>query len=287
MISPGNTGALVAGSLKLRPARRRGPAGHCHAHSLAHAAISSCWMPAPTPVANRCTWRSSPSWAASTPGKFSAANNPRVGILSNGTEDTKGNELTREAARLCTQLDLNFIGNVEGFDLFNDDVDVVVCDGSSATSSEDVREPRLRDDAPAQERTDGQSRAQARRAAVAQDAFRSIKRRMDPEVYGGAALLGFNGTVIKAHGSARERAIMNAIRVTTEEISHRVNQIISQRNRARQRTPGRRRNRRFPVRPRMSPSIRPQVQEPPRPATTSRAAPAPSPASAPTCPPKS
>ena len=65
-------------------------------------------------------------------------------------------------------------------------------------------------------------------ALLAQNAFRSIKRRMDPEGFGGAPLLGFNGTVMKAHGSARERAIANAIRVTTENIQHHVNQTIAQ-----------------------------------------------------------
>jgi glycerol-3-phosphate acyltransferase PlsX len=64
-------------------------------------------------------------------------------------------------------------------------------------------------------------------ALLAQNAFRAIKRRMDPEGFGGAPLLGFNGTVMKAHGSARERAIANAIHVTTENIQHRVNQIIA------------------------------------------------------------
>ena len=58
---------------------------------------------------------------------------------------------------------------------------------------------------------------------------------MDPEVYGGAPLLGFNGTVIKAHGSARERAMANAIRVAVREIQHRVNQTIARRNCPRQR----------------------------------------------------
>jgi glycerol-3-phosphate acyltransferase PlsX len=63
---------------------------------------------------------------------------------------------------------------------------------------------------------------------LAQNAFRTIKRRMDPDGFGGAPLLGFNGTVMKAHGSARERAIANAIRVTTENIQHHVNLIIAQ-----------------------------------------------------------
>jgi glycerol-3-phosphate acyltransferase PlsX len=63
-------------------------------------------------------------------------------------------------------------------------------------------------------------------AFLSQGAFRSLKRRLDPEVYGGAVLLGLNGNVIKAHGSSRERAIMNAIRVAAEEVRHGMNEII-------------------------------------------------------------
>jgi glycerol-3-phosphate acyltransferase PlsX len=62
---------------------------------------------------------------------------------------------------------------------------------------------------------------------LSRGAFRSLKQRLDPEVYGGAVLVGLNGIVVKAHGSSRERAIMSAIRVATEEISHGINQIIS------------------------------------------------------------
>src|SRR5204863_6565116 len=65
-------------------------------------------------------------------------------------------------------------------------------------------------------------------ALLAQNAFRAIRRRMDPEVYGGAPLLGFNGTVLKAHGSARERAIASAIRATVENLQHQVNQTIAE-----------------------------------------------------------
>jgi glycerol-3-phosphate acyltransferase PlsX len=153
---------------------------------------------------------------------------PRVGILSIGSEDSKGNELTLEAFKLCKQLDLNFIGNVEGHDLFENRVDVVVCDGfvgnivlKSCESLALALFGMLK-----RELT-----ASARRklgALLAQNAFRAIRRRMDPEVYGGAPLLGFNGTVLKAHGSARERAISSAIRVTTETLQHQVNQNISQ-----------------------------------------------------------
>jgi glycerol-3-phosphate acyltransferase PlsX len=64
-------------------------------------------------------------------------------------------------------------------------------------------------------------------AYLAKGAFHTIRRRMDPEVHGGAPLLGFNGMVFKAHASARERAVASAIRVTTEAVQHRVNQIIA------------------------------------------------------------
>jgi len=149
--------------------------------------------------------------------------NPRVGILSIGTEDSKGNELTLEAFRLCKQLDLNFVGNVEGHDLFRNHVDVVVCDGfvgnivlKSCESLALAMFSMLK-----RELTANPQRQLG--ALLAKNAFRAIRRRMDPEVYGGAPLLGFNGVVLKAHGSARERAIASAIRVTTENLQHHVN----------------------------------------------------------------
>ena len=154
--------------------------------------------------------------------------NPRVGILSVGTEETKGNELTLGAFKLCKQLNLNFIGNIEGHDLFRNHVDVVVCDGfvgnvvlKTCESLAMAMFSMLRRELTANPR-------RQLGALLAQNAFRAIKRRLDPEGYGGAPLLGFNGVVMKAHGSARERAIANAIRVTTETIQHHVNQVIAE-----------------------------------------------------------
>jgi len=152
---------------------------------------------------------------------------PRVGILSIGTEDSKGNELTLEAFKLCQRLNIHFIGNIEGHDLFKDHVDVVVCDGFvgnivlktceslavamfSMLKREFMRNPK---------RQIG--------AYLAQNAFQVIRRRMDPEVHGGAPLLGFKGIVFKAHGSARERAVASALRVTAEAVQHHVNDIIA------------------------------------------------------------
>jgi phosphate acyltransferase len=148
---------------------------------------------------------------------------PRVGLLSIGTESSKGNELTLEAFQMCKQLDLNFLGNVEGHDLFEDRADVVVCDGfvgnvvlKSCESLALAMFSMLKRELTANPR-------RQLGALLAQNAFRAIRRRMDPEVYGGAPLLGFNGAVLKAHGSARERAIASAIRVTTENLQHQVN----------------------------------------------------------------
>src|SRR4029077_5241720 len=152
---------------------------------------------------------------------------PRVGILSNGSEETKGNELTRESARLCSLLDLNCIGHVEGFHLFEDAVDVVVADGFTGNvglkTAERLCSARMH-------RLKKKLQATPLRilgALLSKGAFRSIKRRIDPEVYGGAVLLGMKGIVTQAHGSAREPPIMHAIRIAAEEITHGMNQSIS------------------------------------------------------------
>jgi phosphate acyltransferase len=152
---------------------------------------------------------------------------PRVGVLSIGTEDSKGNELTLEAFKLCKVLDMNFIGNVEGHDLFKDHVDVVVCDGfvgnvvlkTSESLAVAMFSMLKRELMSNPKRQIG--------AYLAKNAFQAIRKRMDPEVYGGAPLLGFKGMVFKAHASARERAVASAIRVTAESLQHRVNETIA------------------------------------------------------------
>ena len=154
-------------------------------------------------------------------------NNPRVGILSVGTEDTKGNELTLQAFKLCQQLDLNFIGNVEGHDLFKNQVDVVICDGFVGNIVLKTCESLAVGIFTMLKRELTANPGRQLGALLAQNAFRTIKRRMDPEVHGGAPLLGFNGAVMKAHGSARERAIASAIRVTAESLQHHLNQVIA------------------------------------------------------------
>lgn len=226
VISAGNTGALVAGSMKLR--RLEGvdrPAITCRMPSrnrdfvlLDAGANAVC---EPRHLAQFAVMGS--IYAREILGQAK----PRVGILSNGSEESKGNDLTRETARLCAKLELNFIGYVEGFDLFNDGVDVVVTDGFTGNIVLKAAESLSRAIGHILKTELAASPVRKLGAALAKGAFAGLKRRVDPEVYGGAVLLGLNGIVVKAHGSSRERAFANAIRVATEEISHAVNQSIS------------------------------------------------------------
>jgi glycerol-3-phosphate acyltransferase PlsX len=226
VISPGNTGALIAGSLKLRRLdgiERPALAARMPSRKNDFVLIDAGANPVCEPLHLAQFAVMGNIYARELLGQ----KNPRVGILSNGSEETKGNDLTRDAARLCAQLDLNFIGYVEGFDLFEDAVEVVVADGFTGNivlkTSESLGYAMMH--LLWSELTATPLRKLG--AAISRGALRSIKRRLDPEVYGGAVLLGLNGIVIKAHGSCRERAMMHTIRVATEEISHGVNQIIS------------------------------------------------------------
>jgi glycerol-3-phosphate acyltransferase PlsX len=136
---------------------------------------------------------------------------PKVGLLSIGEESSKGNELTRNAHELLGKSDLNFVGNVEGRDVFLGIVDVVVTDGfvgnvvlkftesiiqyiNSLIKEEVARRPLSRVG-----------------AAFMKPAFDGVKRTLDYAEYGGAPLLGINGVVVIGHGGSSPRAIKNAI----------------------------------------------------------------------------
>jgi phosphate acyltransferase len=153
---------------------------------------------------------------------------PRVGILSVGTEAIKGNDLTLEAFRLCEKIPINFIGNVEGHDLFRNRVDVVVCDGFVGNIVLKTCESLAKGMLTWLKAELMKNYKRQLGALLARNAFRAITRRMDPDGYGGAPLLGLNGNVMKAHGAARERAIMNAVRITSDTIQHRINRLITE-----------------------------------------------------------
>ncbi len=151
---------------------------------------------------------------------------PRVGILSNGSEDIKGNETTRAALALCRKLDLNFVGYVEGSDMFQGNVEVVVADGFVGNIVLKTIEGmgKAIQEILKSELTSNPMRTLG--AFVAQRGLRGVKRRMNPEAYGGAQVLGLNGNVLKVHGSAKALIIANAVRQTATAFSTNVNQLI-------------------------------------------------------------
>ncbi len=151
---------------------------------------------------------------------------PRVGLLSIGEEEGKGNELTGEAFPLLKSLPLHFIGNVEGRDIYNGHADVIICDGFvgnvALKTSEgltrlvrDMLKDSLRHTVTAQVG-----------ALLSRKAFSTFKRKTDPSEYGGAPLLGVRGVCIVGHGSSNDRAIRNGIRVAAEFAQTGVNRHI-------------------------------------------------------------
>jgi glycerol-3-phosphate acyltransferase PlsX len=149
--------------------------------------------------------------------------NPCVGLMSIGGEDVKGTDLTKEVFKMLKQSSLNFRGNVEGHDLFDDPVEVVVCDGfvgnvilKTCESVAGAVFTWLK-----HELTRNAMRMAG--AYLARNAFRTIKKKLNYEEYGGMPLLGVNGICIIAHGASTPLAIKNALRVAAESIEHQVN----------------------------------------------------------------
>ncbi len=151
---------------------------------------------------------------------------PRVGVLANGTEENKGTELTMETGRILRKMDLNFIGNVEGHDLFHNRVDVVVCDGFVGNIVLKTCESMARGMMSWLKAELTATTVRKAGAYLARDAFKNLKHRLNSDNYGGAPLLGLNGVVMKAHASAGESAIMIALRTAAGALEHNVNQAI-------------------------------------------------------------
>ncbi len=153
---------------------------------------------------------------------------PVVGLMSVGEEDSKGTDFTREVFSLLKNSGLNFRGNVEGHDLFESKLNVVVCDGfvgniilKSCEATASIMFKWLK-------REIKMTPLRQLGALLAKDAFLAAKDRGNPEIYGGSPLLGLNGVVIIAHGSSSSTAIKNAIRAGVEGVDHRINPLIEE-----------------------------------------------------------
>jgi phosphate acyltransferase len=153
-------------------------------------------------------------------------NRPSVGILNIGEEETKGTEYIKEAHQLLNKSRLHFLGNVEGRDIFNGSVDIVICDGfvgnvvlKVAESIADVIGKILKGGLKKNIMT-------MAGAMLARPAFDALRKEVDYSEYGGAPLLGVNGNCIISHGSSNAKAIKNAIRRASEFVTYEINQHI-------------------------------------------------------------
>ena len=151
---------------------------------------------------------------------------PRVGLLSIGEEEAKGNETTKKSYNLLNESKVNFIGNAEGRDLFSGKVDVAICDGfvgnvvlKTTEAVAGMISSWLKD---------LYKKTILRKLGylLSRGVFKTIKSKVDPSHYGGAPLLGANGVVIIGHGSSNSFAAYNGIRVASEAINHDLNHLI-------------------------------------------------------------
>ncbi len=154
---------------------------------------------------------------------------PKVGLMSNGEEEEKGTAFTKETFKLLKQTPgIHFVGNVEGRDLFETELDVVLCDGFVGNVMLKTVEATAKAVSKWLKAEIKGNPLRLCGAVLANGAFKALKEKSSYETYGGSPLLGVNGVVIIAHGSSTALAVRNAIRVAMETVENRVNQRIEE-----------------------------------------------------------
>lgn len=148
---------------------------------------------------------------------------PKVGLMSIGTEAGKGNEFTKECYQALSGAKINFAGNVEGHGLFRDPIDVVVCDGFIGNIVLKTVEGLAKSLFSWIKGEIMSSPIRKLGAWLSRGAFTSIRKQISTDEYGGSPLLGVNGVCIKAHGNSSPKAIKNAVRVAREFVAQKVN----------------------------------------------------------------
>ena len=150
--------------------------------------------------------------------------NPTVGLLNIGEESTKGTDFIKEAHIMLSESELNFIGNIEPKDVYRGKADVIVCDGFVGNVFLKVTEGFAEAASLLLKREFKNSNILTKLGALMTlPTFKSIKKRIDASEYGGAPLMGIDGSVIIAHGSSNAKAIKNAIRAAAENVNQNVN----------------------------------------------------------------
>jgi phosphate acyltransferase len=148
---------------------------------------------------------------------------PKVGLLSVGDEDVKGNELTKEAFKTIKEMPINFVGNVEGSDIFERKADIVVCDGFVGNAILKSCEGLSKAAMYWMKKAFTKNPFRITTALLAQKPFLELKQMSDKEEYGGAPLLGVNGICIIGHGSSSPKGVKNAIKVAVELVKKDLN----------------------------------------------------------------
>lgn len=222
LVSPGNTGAVVAGALVTIG----------RLHGVSRPAITTFY-----PAAKRwavmldvganseCTPKNLLQFAimGSVFAEQLDIDNPRVGLLNIGEESSKGNQEVREAWKLLDMGGVNFVGNVEGRDVLRGDVDVCVCDGFVGNIVLKFSESILSYTRDLFRREIKKSFRTRIGALLMKPVFNAFRNRLDYAEYGGAPLLGVNGVVIICHGKSSMRAIRNAILVARRSVKNDIN----------------------------------------------------------------
>lgn len=222
MLSTGNSGAMMAAALMVlgripgidRPAITSGVPNGKGVHTML---VDLGAVTDPKPV-NMLQFAMMGQVYANT---VVGIDNPTIGLLSNGEEDSKGNQLVLKVHPMLRLMEgLNFVGNIEGRDILTGEVDVVVMDGFTGNvvlkTIEGTASMLLK-----VLRSELTATLPRKLAALAlRPAFRALARRLDPSEIGGAPLLGVNGVVIITHGSSDERAITNAVGVAVRAVEH-------------------------------------------------------------------
>ena len=229
VVSAGNTGAAVAAAtVKLRTL-----------HGVERAGIASA-MPNEHGICNLLDAGANPEakpqhlvtyaiMGAVYARQVLGIENPNIGIMSNGEEDEKGTTFTKETFALLNHMHstgrapFNFVGNVEGHDLFESKIDVVLCDGFTGNIVLKSCEATAKAMSKWLKLEFKRSPLRTMGAALAHRAFKAVKKRSSYEYVGGSPLLGVNGVCIIGHGSSSPLAIQNAIRVAVESVTQEVN----------------------------------------------------------------
>ncbi len=227
-VSAGSTGALLAGSTTIL-GRIKGVKRPCLAVVLPNEQSFSLLLDAGANVDTTPEYLEQFAIMGSAyTEKILNVANPRVSLLNNGSEETKGNQLTKDTYKLLKESKLNFTGNVEPNEISKGATDVIVCDGFYGNIVLKLSEGLVKSFNTVLKKQIKSSKINMLGAMIAKKAFKGLKQTFDIEKVGGAPFLGLNSLVVKAHGSSSEDAIMYAVLQADKFIQSKFNENLAE-----------------------------------------------------------